>query len=218
MSTDLTGSLDREEREAITSVFVHYAEISNFTKRAANHLSKRFNPNRENHHSKQVLPSEITNEIDEPVYAPASDEDHGMEFQPVIPQTPLDHDGSMRDKFASLAEDKAVEILQELILILEEPFNMSVILEEIKQNMTANHYWTFHCLYIRIIDNHYSKHFQGMNRECYHLDALANVQTQILLRKPILTHNPFITEDEDEFLYYCAKVIDKTSVNLGNTI
>ncbi|KAJ7572873.1 hypothetical protein C8J56DRAFT_904691 [Mycena floridula] len=111
-----------------------------------------------------------------------------------------------------------VEILQELILILEEPFNMSVILEEIKLNTTAGHYWTLHCPYIRIIDNRYSEHFQGMNRECYHLDSLANVQTQILLRKPIPTHNPFITEDEDEFLYYCAKVIDETSVNLGNTI
>ncbi|KAJ7572608.1 hypothetical protein C8J56DRAFT_905188 [Mycena floridula] len=114
--------------------------------------------------------------------------------------------------------NETVEILQELILILEEPFNMSVILEEIKLNTTAGHYWTLHCPYIRIIDNRYSEHFQGMNRECYHLDSLANVQTQILLRKPIPTHNPFITEDEDEFLYYCAKVIDETSVNLGNTI
>ncbi|KAJ7572029.1 hypothetical protein C8J56DRAFT_906868 [Mycena floridula] len=94
--------------------------------------------------------------------------------------------------------NEAVEILQELILILEEPFNMSVILEEIKLNTTAGHYWTLHCLYIRIIDNRYSEHFQGMNQECYHLDALAN--------------------DEDEFLYYCAKVIDETGVNLGNTI
>ncbi|KAJ7576184.1 hypothetical protein C8J56DRAFT_1062302 [Mycena floridula] len=114
--------------------------------------------------------------------------------------------------------NEAIEILQELILILEEPFNMSVILEEIKLNTTAGHYWTFHCPYIRIIDNCYSEHFQGMNWECYHLDALANVQTQILLRKLIPTHNPFITEDEDEFLYYCAKVINETSVNLGNTI
>ncbi|KAJ7575696.1 hypothetical protein C8J56DRAFT_1062925 [Mycena floridula] len=122
---------------------------------------------------------------------------------------------SRKDEYLSTEKSNKVE---ELILILEEPFNMSVILEEIKLNTTAGHYWTLHCPYIQIIDNRYSEHFQGMNQECYHLDALANVQTQILLRKPIPTHNPFITEDEDEFLYYCAKVIDETSVNLGNTI
>ncbi|KAJ7578870.1 hypothetical protein C8J56DRAFT_1059714 [Mycena floridula] len=113
---------------------------------------------------------------------------------------------------------EVVEVLQELILIMEEPFSMTVIMEEIKLNMTAGHYWTLHCPYLRIIDNRYSEHFQGLNRECYHLDSMANVQTQILLRKPLQTHNPFITEDEDEFLYHCAKVLDESSVTLGNAV
>ncbi|KAJ7578766.1 hypothetical protein C8J56DRAFT_1110700 [Mycena floridula] len=113
---------------------------------------------------------------------------------------------------------EVVEVLQELILIMEEPFSMTVIMEEIKLNTTAGHYWTLHCPYLRIIDNRYSEHFQGLNRECYHLDSMANVQTQILLRKPLQTHNPFITEDEDEFLYHCAKVLDESSVTLGNAV
>ncbi|KAJ7575234.1 hypothetical protein C8J56DRAFT_901419 [Mycena floridula] len=115
-------------------------------------------------------------------------------------------------------QSEVVEVLQELILIMEEPFSMTVIMEEIKLNITAGHYWTLHCPYLRIIDNRYSEHFQGLNRECYHLDSMANVQTQILLHKPLQTHNPFITKDEDEFLYHCAKVLDESSVTLGDAI
>ncbi|KAJ7587677.1 hypothetical protein C8J56DRAFT_1050911 [Mycena floridula] len=103
MSTGSDCSMDREKREAITSAFIHYADISKFTKKAANRLKKCYN--HRFHFSKQDPPQEYESEMDESVFISASEDVEERESATVAPQTPLDHNNSLSDKYASLEAD-----------------------------------------------------------------------------------------------------------------
>lgn len=71
----------------------------------------------------------------------------------------------------------------------------------------TKHYFYHHCHIFRLMDVTVDPLQQGFTCKCIHVDHESTLFPSPV-REPFSTHNPIISEEEDEFLHHASKIFD----------